>query len=344
LVIGLFRVAKEIAMLRNLFLAVLVLTSWLSAQQPQTSAVAAPPAQAPREIPSNDRSGVVIDRFIGDANRSISRISHEVMLTRSMLRAGDPYKPGEPGAVLEFHQEVALATLMGKNETPQVQYPQEFFFYVESGQGRIDNGKQLWDLHEGLALLVPPNLPHRIINTSDAPLNMIMISWIPAADVTPVKDILVRDVHKLAFNEKNGHWNHMAKWIFTSQDGLGQYDRFLMVYLGPMTMGGPHAHSPGQSEIWIKSSDEDAIMMLGSEIRPMPAHTAFLAPPNGMTTHAVANLSRDKIATWVYACHLPPAGPQTSSSGGRGGRGGSGQNEFLAQAVREATVAGRPMP
>jgi mannose-6-phosphate isomerase-like protein (cupin superfamily) len=331
-------------MMRNLLVAALVLAGLLYAQ-PQASPQA-PPAQAPRENPSNERSGVVIDRFIGDANRSISRVSHEVMLTRTMLRAGDPYKPGEPGAVLEFHQEVALATLMGRNETPRVQYPQEFFFYVESGEGRIDNGRQFWELRPGLALLVPPNLPHRILNTSDAPLNMIMISWIPAADVTPVKDILVRDVNKLPFTEKNGHWNHMAKWVFTQQDGLGQYDRFLLVYLGPMVMGGPHAHSPGQSEIWIKSGDEDAIMMLGSEIRPMPAHTAFLAPPNAMTTHAVANLSRDKIATWVYACHLPPAGgaPQTSSSGGRGGRGGSGQNEMMAQALRDATIAGRPLP
>ncbi|MGE0405306.1 MAG: cupin domain-containing protein [Candidatus Korobacteraceae bacterium] len=329
-------------MLHARILILIVFAGTLFAQQNPAQS----PTSPPRENPSNDRSGVVVDRFIGSADRSISRVSHEVMLTRRILSAGDPYKPGEPGAVLEFHQEVALATLMGKNATPRVQYPQEFFFYVESGEGKIDNGKQFWDLHEGLALLVPPNLQHRIVNTTDKPLKMLMISWTPDADVTPVKDILVRDVHKLPFQEKNGHWNHMAKHVFTSADGLGRYDRFLLVYLAPMVMGGPHAHSPGQSEIWTKISDEDAIMFLGSEIRPMPAHTAFLAPPNGITTHAVANLSRDSVATWVYACRLPPAqpNPQTSNSGGRGrgGRGG-GQNEMMAMAIRDATIAGKPL-
>ena len=48
------------------------------------------PPPRPTEPPANDRVGVSIDRFIGDANRAPSRVSHDVMFTRSIIRAGDP--------------------------------------------------------------------------------------------------------------------------------------------------------------------------------------------------------------------------------------------------------------
>ena len=56
----------------------------------------------------------------------------------------------------------------------------QLFFFVKNGQGRMDDGKQSWDLREGLAILVPPKAPHRFVNTSDKPLNMIMLAWTAA--------------------------------------------------------------------------------------------------------------------------------------------------------------------
>src|SRR6185436_17032417 len=67
---------------------------------------------------SNEVSGLDIDRFIGVAENSPVHLSHGTMLTHSILRAGDPYKPGNSGAVLEYRKDLAVATLLPRNRTP----------------------------------------------------------------------------------------------------------------------------------------------------------------------------------------------------------------------------------
>ena len=57
------------------------------------AAQGAAPAATPREPPANTATGVSIDRFIGDASKSIGRLSHDVIFTQSILRAGDPAGP-----------------------------------------------------------------------------------------------------------------------------------------------------------------------------------------------------------------------------------------------------------
>lgn len=108
-----------------------------------------------------------IDRYIGNPFSSMSVVTHDVILTRSILRAGDPHVPGAPGAVLEYRRNFALATLMPRNRTALVQMPVQQLFYVQSGEGRLDDGAQYWDLHEGVAFLIPPNGSHRLNNTRD---------------------------------------------------------------------------------------------------------------------------------------------------------------------------------
>src|SRR5215831_11688877 len=130
---------------------------------------------------SNEVAGVDIDRFIGFAENSPVHLSHGTLLTHSILRAGDPYNPGASGAVLEYRKEISVATLLGRNRTPLSTLPEEYFFYVKGGQGTLDDGKMFWDLREGIAILAPPNVPHRFTNTSDKPLTMIMVTWASAA-------------------------------------------------------------------------------------------------------------------------------------------------------------------
>src|ERR1700760_4335896 len=72
----------------------------------------APAAPAPiRELPSNERSHVNINRYIGSPAQSIVKVSHDVLLTRSIMHAGDPYQPGDPAAVLQYRKDFSLATL-----------------------------------------------------------------------------------------------------------------------------------------------------------------------------------------------------------------------------------------
>jgi mannose-6-phosphate isomerase-like protein (cupin superfamily) len=294
-----------------------------------------PSMTAEREPPSNMQTGVSIDRYIGDATKSPSRQWHNVMFTQNILHTGnpDPTKPGDPGAVLRYNKSLDLATLPAKNVTPLAQFPDQFIIYVESGEGRLDDGKQYWELREGIAILMPPNALHRFTNTGTEPLKMLVLTY--GMDNVPArKDILVRDTNLMAMTEDNVHWSNMSKYVFLGSDGLYENDHVLLVYMGPMTNAGPHAHTPPQEEIWTKVSDGPAIMQVGSEIRNWTPNMSVLAPPNGKTVHAAINLSPDKIQYWFYFSRLrftPPPAPNTAP------------NPFIAQAAARSTVAGKPL-
>jgi len=281
------------------------------------------------------QTGVSIDRYIGDATKSPARQWHNVMFTQNILHAGDPdpTKPGDPGAVLRYNKSLDLATLPAKNITPLVQLPDQFIRFVESGQGRMDDGKQYWDLHEGIDILMPPKALHRFTNTGTEPLKMLVLTY-GMDNVTARKDILVRDTNLMAMSEDNVHWSNMSKYILLGSDGLYENDHVLLVYMGPMTNAGPHAHTPPQEEIWTKVSDGPAIMQVGSEVRNWTSNMTVLAPPNGKTVHAAINLSLDKIQCWFYFSRLRFTPPPTPNSA---------PDPFIAQSVARSTVAGKPL-
>jgi hypothetical protein len=123
-------------------------------------------AQAPpKDEMSNEQAGVDIDRFIGGPVDKPVPLSHGTLLTHTILRSGNPYEPGPRGAVLEYRKELATATLPGMTRTPLSTLPDEYFFYVQSGEGRLDDGKlSWWPLRPGIAILAAPGMPHRFIN------------------------------------------------------------------------------------------------------------------------------------------------------------------------------------
>ncbi|MGE0406436.1 MAG: cupin domain-containing protein [Candidatus Korobacteraceae bacterium] len=287
-----------------------------SNQQAQPSGTNRQNPERPREYPPNDRIGIDIDRFVGHPSAAVTRVSHEVILTQSILRAGDPHNSGEPGAVLEYRKDFAVGTLLPNNATPQVKLPLQQIFYIQTGQGRLDDGSQYWDLREGIAVLIPQNVPHRITNTGDEPLSMLMLSWENPAGVTPRKGILVRDVRVLPFAEQNAHWNYMAKNLFHPSDGLHQNEKVLVVYVPPVAMGGPHAHPPHWEEVWTNLGPESAFLMLGSELREMPVNTGFIAPPNGQTVHSVLNTSRNKVQAFFYFARYTTPAPDDFGDAG----------------------------
>jgi Cupin domain len=237
-----------------------------------------------REPPSNMATGVFVDRYIGDAKKSPSRQWENVMFTQNLLRQGDPdpTKPGDPGAVLRYNKSLDLATLPARNITPLTQLPDQFIMYVESGEGRLDDGKQYWDLHEGIAILMPPQAMHRFTNTGAEPLKMLVLTC-TMDNVTPRKDILVRDTNLMAMTEQNVHWSNMSKYIFLGPDGISEQDHVLLVYMGPMTIAGPHAHTPPQEEIWTKVTDGPSLMTSPSPpLRGLLRPLRLLALPRGV--------------------------------------------------------------
>src|SRR4051812_40540374 len=121
---------------------------------------------------------------------------------------------------------------------------------------------------------------------------MLMLSWTLDPAVTPHKGILVRDVNVILYTERNVHWSNFAKYVFDDRDGMHPSDRFYIVEMAPMTVAGPHAHVPNAEEVWVKITDGEAVMQLGSEIRRWPSNVGFLAPPNAQTVHAAINPQR----------------------------------------------------
>lgn len=285
--------------------------------------------------PGNMQTGVDIDRYIGDASQAPSRQWDNVMYTQNILRAGnpDPSVPGDPGAVLRYAKSLDLATLPALNITPLGRDPGQYIIYVESGQGRLDNGTDYWDLRKGIAILMPPNALHRFTNTGNDPLKLLVITY-GMDGVTPRKDILVRDANLMANTENDVHWSNMSKYIFEGADGLYPTDKVLLVCMGPMTMAAPHSHSPDQEELWIKLSGGPALMEVGSEIRHWKKNMALLVPPSGRSNHAAMNLS-NKIESWFYYSRLRLK-PGTRHHFGP-------PNPFIAEALTRSTVAGKPL-
>jgi mannose-6-phosphate isomerase-like protein (cupin superfamily) len=295
---------------------------------------------------SNEELGVDIDRFIGRASDSPTHLSHGLLLTHSMLHAGNPSHPGSHAAVLEYHKDLSTATLLPKNRTPTVTLPDQFIFYIQSGQGRLDDGKQYWDLRENIAVLIPPNAPHRFVNDSDKPLNMIMVTWTPTAP--PRQDILVRDINLLPWCEETVHWNNTSKCVFSGADGLFQSERMLMVMLQPHAMSQPHSHPPGMEEVWTMVTPGTTWILVGSELREISQDTAYLVPPTNETEHANLNLTSDRVDWYLYLAHgaPPPPGSPPPTANANAGRGPRPSNPNVVRdraSVEAANVAGKPL-
>ena len=325
-------------------------------QTPVAQAPAMPAAPAGRgegafnpEI-SNERRSVLIDQFIGSPVNSTGHLSHGGLLTRSILRSGNPNVPGPPGAVLEYRTQLATAMLMPKNATALMSINNQFLFYVVSGEGRLDDGKNYWDVREGTAILIPPDVQRRFTNSSNDALEMVMVEW--PANAQARKDILVRDANRMPYCEENAHWNNMSRCLFTADDGMT--GRVLLVMLMPFTMAAPHTHNQGTEEIWTKLTPGTALMLLGSELREMPQFSAFLAPPNGVTWHGQINTSKTQVEKWLYVAGGGGAargrqggapGAAQAPAGGRG-RGGPANPNLLSRdpaAIEQATVKPTPL-
>ena len=333
--------------MKNIVHGLIAATLTLTLQGAAASAQTAPPPAAPqvgiREPLSNLAAGISGDRFIGDPSRSVTTIYRDAIMLRSILRAGNPSAPGIDGAVLRYRKAADLGTILPGEATNLALVADEQLIYVTKGEGRLDDGTQAWDLKPGITALIPPNMTYRLASTGPDPLQMIMLS--SAVATSTAKGIMVRDTAKVQYIEQGVHWNNHSKSPFSD---VGE--RYLIVYLGPMSMAGPHTHTPETEEGWVKISEGPAIMQLGSEIRRWPALMGLLSPNNNDTVHAAFNLSDTETEAWFYFGGRPAsAGPPTAPNAPTGpaptlppGGGRKNSREIWDSAVN-ANVAPHPL-
>lgn len=244
------------------------------------------------ELPTNQESGVDIDQFIGYPGKSFTRIVNG-MMTQSMLRAGNPYKPGPAGAVLEYRDDLAVATLPPHYESGSAATDQVTFYYVQDGVGHVDAGPgtQSYDLHKGVGILLAPGTKQHFVNSGDSKLSMIMLSWTRNDGLKVAQPIRVVDSDKSPLSDRRAHWVHSGKPMFGMEDGVNI--TISPILIPPGTYAGPHAHPETVEEIWVKVGSDIGYAILGSEIREIDGTGAFLAPPNGITVHSSMNLTKD---------------------------------------------------
>lgn len=313
----------------------------------------------------NHDVGISIDRYINAAEKSPAKITHDGMYVQRIFGEGRP-DTASAGSVLLPGQETGLATLMPRGVTSLYKFPKALLFYVQSGSGTLDDGQLFWDLHEGVVMLVPPNLAHRFRAKADGPLKMIMFSYNPGEGWPLRKDILVRDSNEMLMYQRNVHWAHNSKRALDPADGTGGVVA-LVITFAPMSAAGAHvdALNPAPYKTptqWIHVTDGKMLIQLGDEIRRWPLNTGFVNPANGQTVHNRINLS-PTVETMLYlggpGNPNPPPRPVTALPGRPLGMGAMGQtwkpdevgglqgqviNPEVTGSYVSAVVQGRPLP
>ena len=256
-------------------------------------------AQEYKQPASNTETGVSIDQFIGSWERSEPTTSHGTLIERAILRAGNPYQPGPPGAVLEFHKSLSVGTLLAGRRTEETEHPEREVLYIEAGTGRVESGDNFWPLAPGYAALIPPHVKHVLVSDSKEPLVLLLLTDAVEPSASPGNTVLVRNSTELPYVEKHAHWNYFPKLLFGPKDGLNPQTVVVLVEMFPMTIGAPHAHVPHWEEVWCKLPPGSSYAFLGSEVREQHPNEAFVVPPNGKTVHSVVNLTTQPMS-WFY--------------------------------------------
>ena len=137
--------------MKILYVALLLATFSCVAQPPQTPPLQGAPPARQQFVGLNEVENVSVDRYIGNPDTQPVHLSHGTLLTAQFISV-NPNQPGPQSSVLEYRKLLATADLMPGSQTPLETYPDECFFYVKSGEGRLDDGKQSWDLRADIAI------------------------------------------------------------------------------------------------------------------------------------------------------------------------------------------------
>ncbi|MFC1551210.1 cupin domain-containing protein [Candidatus Latescibacterota bacterium] len=245
---------------------------------------------------------VDIDLFIGSWKESTPVTIHGAIVERTILtpNPGDPLKPAGKGAVLKYLSAVSYGTMPPKAATqPATLDDVQEIYYIFSGAGIMTAGGRDVRLREGIFVLVPEDLEFTVKNTLDEQLVMYIVRENVPDGFRPNSELLVVDEDTLSMGSR-AHWNHLAKRIFLTEDGLGTLQSMYIVYFDPMTMGQPHSHVDKSEEIWITLEGEN-VLLLGKELRDLPPGSGFKIPTDGKTPHSSINTTDKPVKMICFA-------------------------------------------
>jgi len=244
-----------------------------------------------------------IDMYMGSYLDNPARHTHGTLLERDVLTKcdGDPMNPPRKGGVLKYVNRFTHAALMAHNSTiPVTPKGEQELFYVISGKGTVTGGGKTYDIHDGVAFLIPENLEFTMTNTGDEALTMYLVAEPTYEGFVPKDHIVIRDENREPFHISDAHWVNTNKWLIHVDEGLADLELYITVYITPNTFAQPHSHGEGVEEIWCPINGS-LKFLLGKQIRDLPPGTAYMIPPNETTPHANFNVSDETVKIFYFA-------------------------------------------
>ena len=243
-----------------------------------------------------------IDMFIGNWRDAFPRIMHGNLYFRDMLtalRGPDSRHPARRGAVLENAEAVSYVMLEPGATAHKIDGEMKGIqqtFVVNSGTGTISSGSKKVELVRDMAFIVTPGLDFRLMASGDKYLTFYVVSEKLPQGFTPKAALEVVD--NRGKTQVTKAWVDRERPLITKDDGLSQYAAVTQVEMNGMTMSRPYSVGPGVEEIWI-ATEGDIEVLLGKELRKIPAGSAYRVPPTGITAHANINASA-KTGQFIY--------------------------------------------
>jgi mannose-6-phosphate isomerase-like protein (cupin superfamily) len=235
-------------------------------------------------------TGDSIDLYFGDWHTSTPRTIRGSLQEQDILTRGNPQNPTQKGAVLRSVNSYTYATLASHASARATRLDgQQEIYFVQSGQGTATEAGQTADLLPNIAVLMPANLEFTIKNTGDRPLAMYVINEPTPPGFRPNSSMLARDENKLPITSSDGHWAHIVKTLFVTEDGLGTLQSVLTVTLDPLTIGKPHVVDHDDiEEVWT-ALDGTSLAFIGNQLRRQTPGMSFYHIPDNKTPHTNIN-------------------------------------------------------
>lgn len=264
-------------------------------------------AQNPKTVGSLDGRGYSakdpdIDMYIGNWKESWPKRIHGSLMVREILTRceGDPLSPSYRGAVLTSAKLFAYTTLIRNNVTTPVSLKgEQEIFYVLSGKGTVTVGGNSYNLHPGMAFLIPENLEFSLKGGENEHLNMYMVVEPTPPGFKPANHIIIHDEAQIKAAATPGNWVYITKTLFKPQDGLASLRSVFLVNMEPNTFGQPHSDGVEDEEVW-SALEGDIKFLLGRDIRDFPVGTAYKVPPDGAMYQANMNFSDKKVKLFGF--------------------------------------------
>lgn len=242
-----------------------------------------------------------IDMYFGHWKDSMPGFIHGGIVTRDILTKGDPLNPPRKGAVLKYVNAFVYGTLdTGASTVAEALDMEQEIYFILSGKGTLKAGGETADLYRGICVLMPANLEFVMENNGDEPITMYIVTEPIPEGFRPNEHMLVRNSNTIPIDSTTGHWVHIVKYLFETEDGLGTLERILTVAFDPLTIGDQHSHGEGTEEVWA-AYEGTSLAFMGRQLRKQPPGTAYMIPPDGRTTHSNINPGDEQIKIFYFA-------------------------------------------